>query len=361
MKLWLDYATFNFAPEAMSWHDVGMKLAGGMPLKWVKAGISHNAPQVSPFGLRWMDNNGYAERPRRLDVSGVGCRKFLLSLPVLRDKERQHFSRLDFAFDVIMSRSEWVSMIKSAFMSSLDSERQLRKYSLTGTGEAMTLYIGSRKSAKFFRVYNKTLQDKAYTFVDDDGEEVPLPEGYYVIRYEVELKRRKSTSVKYGVSTFDPSPAFDWYYGAVEDQQKLVDFVLSLWEKFCPEEYLPDASELAEMKCATYAMAEQKSSFCSIPDQELYRKIRENVHKGEQTFSHTMQYVLEKFGKYVPYMLADASMRQQIFDDCAKAFGFEPDYYFECSLPAGWNDFVSVEEVAPDEYIPEQFYIKEAF
>ena len=197
MEIHLDYATFNFDSECMTRADVVSALCGDdsfHDLRWSQKGLNDNSPSVSPFGLSWLNNSGFAPRPHRLQVSGLGCDKFFYTLPQLVTRVRNNggdcsFSRLDFAFDVLMLKSDWKSFITSAFSSSLDSTRDRKKYTLAGSGSAMTVYIGSRSSPRFFRIYNKSLEDRDYVYFEN-GQPVTVPDGYYVIRYEVELKRK---------------------------------------------------------------------------------------------------------------------------------------------------------------------------
>ena len=105
----LDWATVNFAPGSMSYTKVGKILLGGESLFWKAKGISANAKLYSPLGLRWLENNGYAELPHKLEVSGVGCNHFAPVLPDLVNAAEHRFSRLDFAFDVLIPRAAWRS------------------------------------------------------------------------------------------------------------------------------------------------------------------------------------------------------------------------------------------------------------
>lgn len=347
MRLMLDYATFNFDEGTRSSRDLSDLLAGGTDLMFRRAGMSDNAPLVSPFGLYWKENNGWAARPHRLDVSGIGCHKFAVTLPRLRDSEHQHFSRLDFAFDVPVSVYKWRNMLANAFETSLTIENRRKKYSLTGSGEAMTLYVGSRKCAKFFRVYNKTLEDKSYTYYDDDGNDVAVEDGYYIIRYEVELKRHKLKNFR-GEYIFDPSSLFDLYYSdSEEDRAKLLDFIRSAWRDYLPAEYLPDLEALTLSK---------KLKFCSISEEDkpaVLQKVKDEIYVGAQSFDSTVRYVAERFGKYIPWILADDVLRERCFDDCMRWSGFSPDFEIREREP-GWTDVdedIDEEDEFPREWL----------
>lgn len=189
----LDYATFNFDAGSINMSKVGEILCGTSDLCWKRFGKYETSPCQSPYGLYWREDSGYSERPHMLQVSGVGCEKFELTLPVLRKFAPCHFSRLDFAFDVIQKREDWRKYIKRVFAESLDSDRQAKCFKLQGSGEAMTVYIGSRRSERFFRIYNKTLEDSSYQFVDSYGNVVPLDDDECVIRYEIEFHKFRRT------------------------------------------------------------------------------------------------------------------------------------------------------------------------
>jgi hypothetical protein len=327
----MDYATVNFAPGSMSSTKVGKLLLGEGSLFWRAKGLSENAPLYSPLGLRWMENNGFAELPHKLEVSGVGCTHFGAVLPDLVKDVEHRFSRLDFAFDVLVSRSAWRSFICRAFESSLNSDRQRKLYRLSGQGEAMTIYIGSRKSAKFFRIYNKTLEDVKYKFFQD-GEEVEVPDDMCVIRYEVELKRHKVTAQN-DVRCFDPSPAFDWYYGDEASQARLCEEIRKMWLSFGDEVLLPEGFENAEMECLS-----KMFYFASKTSDQRLEEVRENLHDYPRSFEHTLGFLVSRYGKYIPYIIADSEYLQICSDSCKAAFGFVPDYYLEQSKPAGFYD-----------------------
>lgn len=328
----LDYATVNFVPQSMSYTKVSKLLLGdGQSLFWKARGLSENAPLYSPLGLRWMENNGYAEMPHKLEVSGVGCSHFGSVLPDLVNAAEHRFSRLDFAFDVIIPRAAWRRFICDAFEASLNSTRKAKCYRLAGQGEAMTIYIGSRRSAKFFRIYNKTLEDPKYTFVQD-GQEIEVPDDMCVIRYEVELKRHNATSQD-GIRIYDPSPAFDWYYGDDDAQKRLCETIRELWLSFGDDVLLPDGFADAELECLT------KVKFCSEKTaSERLQEVKEKLHDYPRSFEHTLGYIVSHFGKYIPYIVADRDYMRDCEASCSCEFGFLPEYYLEPSKPSGFYD-----------------------
>ena len=331
----LDYATVNFAPGTMSPGKVSKKLLGGDGLFWRQKGISENSPMYSPLGLRWMENNGYAELPHKLEISGVGCTHFASVLPDLVDGVEHRFSRLDFAFDVLVSRAAWRSFICRAFESSLNSDRERKCYRLSGQGEAMTIYIGSRRSAKFFRIYNKTLEDSKYTFVQD-GVETPVPDDMCVIRYEVELKRH-NVHAQNDIRIYDPSPAFSWYYGDGDSQCRLCEEIRKLWLSFGDDVLLPQGFETAEIACMT-----QNVYFASKSSAERLDEVREKLHDYPRSFEHTLGFLVSRYGKYLPYIVADREYMRDCEVACEAAFGFVPEYYLEPSKPSGFYDLDDV-------------------
>jgi hypothetical protein len=80
-------------------------------------------------------------------------------------------SRLDLFCNVQVPLSRWRKYTKSAFNSG---------HSVTGKGDAMTVYYNSRLSQFFVRVYNKSAESPKYH---------PAPDGQVIVRYEVEIKR----------------------------------------------------------------------------------------------------------------------------------------------------------------------------
>lgn len=243
----LDYATFAFTRDSVNLGKIQQCLSGGADLGFRLFGTSEHSPLRSPYGLYYKPECGSTENPHVLQVSGVGCEHFRETLPclakVLRDGgEQAHFCRIDLCFDVVMKRSEWRSYLAKCFTYSMETQRQRKKFLLQGTGEAMTVYIGSRNSERYFRVYNKTLQSPSYQFVSCDGTISPVADDECVIRYEIENKWmtrwRKGEKV-----VIDPSPLFDWYYS---NSVFLSDYVRESWLSFGSDVMLPDDFENAE-------------------------------------------------------------------------------------------------------------------
>ena len=243
----LDYATFAFTRDSVSLGKIQQCLSGGVDLGFRQFGTSENSPLQSPYGLYYKPECGSTENPHVLQVSGVGCEHFRETLPclakVLRDGgEQAHFRRIDLCFDVIMKRSEWRSYLAKCFTYSMENQRQRKKFLLQGSGEAMTIYIGSRNSPRYFRVYNKSLQSPSYEFVSSDGTISPVADDECVIRYEIESSW-KSRWLRGQKAYSDPTPLFDWYYS---DSEFLSRYVRDSWLSFGSDVMLPDDFENAE-------------------------------------------------------------------------------------------------------------------
>lgn len=326
IELRLDYATMNFDAGCMSAEMVGETLAGDNNVMcWTRKGLSENAPIYSPLGVRWTENNGWQARPHKLEVSGVGCEKFALTLANLREKAgkaRYGFSRLDFAFDVLIPKKRWKMFICRAFESSLNCERERKKYHLAGTGEAMTIYIGSRRGSKYFRIYNKTLEDPNYPM--DSVECEGNIEEFYIIRYEVELKRVLRDHGR----LYDPSQLFECYYSNVEEQNKyLVDYIKSLWVSFGDDVLLPGGFNDAEW---TLRILNKTKNFVQSGKEANYQNVleftRSQIHEYPHSFERTLNWIVEKLGKYIPYVINDKNYLDRCITSCKNSFGFVPGF-----------------------------------
>lgn len=249
----LDYATFAFTPASVSLASIQDALAGGAELGFKQIGRSEKSPYQSPLGLFYKPDCGSVQNPHILQVSGIGCEQFRQTLPrlstVLRDGgEQAHFNRLDFAFDVILSKKVWreylLGVIGASFgeLNDPSKARKRKKFAYHGSGDETTIYIGSRYSAIFCRIYNKSLQDSDYQFIDENGQIITVPDDSYVIRFELELKRHIGKNSR-GSFVFDPSPLFDWYY---DNDSRLFDWIHKTWMKFGSSTLLPSGFEDAE-------------------------------------------------------------------------------------------------------------------
>lgn len=353
MEIRLDYATFNFSTGAMSPELVGKTLLGDNSLmRWSSKGNSgENSLVVSPHGCSWLPNSGYSLRPHRLQVSGLGCHNFAYVLPNLisvcsANGGEVSFSRLDFAFDVLIKRSEWKEFVKHAFSSSIDSDRDRKKYTLAGSGEAMTVYIGARSSPKFFRIYNKTLEDPRYQF-KDNGVAVDVPDDSCVVRYEVELKRKLFNRNGNKV-VFDPSPLFFQYYN---NDDSLCDMIHDLWMSFGDDVLLPEGFASEKL-----ILQSKNKDFVSISPEFALEVTNDLVVHSPYSFDRVRNYVVRNFAQYIPFIVADKIDWQICLDSALSRIGFFPEidlfvnasYAFEnldsCDSDADilpWSDEIS--------------------
>lgn len=328
----LDYATFAFTPGSIDLNRVQSVLAGGADLAFRQFGTYDTSPFQSPLGLYYKPDCGSKENPHILQVSGSACEHFRETLPclgkVLRDGgEQAHFRRLDFAFDVIMSRSDWRKYLSDCFLYSMEQNRQRKKFLLQGSGEAMTIYIGSRHSDRFFRVYNKSLQDPSYIFLNPDGSFACLSDDQCVIRYEIECKRQNRTRAGQRVVS-DPSLMFDWYYS---DSQFLFDEVKKQWLSFGNEVMLPAGFENAsfvtdiEVKHLHPIVGDIASPYIDV----CYANVSARLQDYPHAFERSLEFAAQRYGAYVPYLLRD----QRLLNICKQAalerFGFDIDFYVD--------------------------------
>ena len=247
----LDYATFAFEQGSISIPKIEDAIAQ-CDLHFAQtSNASENSPYNSPAGLFYKPNNGAKQSPHSLQVSGHGCELFRSTLPRLASlmqagHEFGHFSRLDFCFDVVMTKQRWrefyLGVISASVdeMNNPDNARKVRKFMYQGYGDSTTVYIGRRtSSAVFCRIYNKSLQDPENKLCVASGELLDCADDSYIIRYEVELKY--ASRVRAGSRTvYDPSPLFWSYY---EDPDMLFAYLRKVWNRYGNETLLPDGWE----------------------------------------------------------------------------------------------------------------------
>lgn len=324
----IDYATINFALGSIDKDILTGILCPDTDFLWRRAGRNEGSPWISPLGVSWLDNNGYDKFPHRVQISGSGCSHFAETMFQLRQFESK-CSRIDFAFDVIIKREEWANFLCNAFNKSINQTSARKKFVLSGSGHAMTVYIGSRKCAKFCRIYNKSLEDKEYKLVDESGNVIDIPDDSYIVRYEVELKHFKGRG-----QDFDPTPYFDMYYNK-EYWSELNVFLHDIWSAYTNDILLPDDFESFEFQPNL-----TEELFCSnsspVPNPN---KVKDQLHEFPRSFERTLIYVTEKFGKYIPYILATESYRKEAFRNCEIAFGFMPDFVIEKSEPGYYEEY----------------------
>ena len=244
----LDYATFAFEEGSISIPKIEDALAQ-CDLHFAQVqNAKENSPYNSPAGLFYKPNNGAKQSPHSLHVSGFGCEMFRSSLPRLASlmqdgHEYGHFSRLDFCFDVVMTKERWRQYYLGVISASVDEmnhpekARKTRMFVYQGYGDATTIYIGRRtSSAVFCRIYNKSLQDPEKKLCTAFGELVDCPDDSYIIRYEMELKFTSRVNSS-GRTVYDPSSLFWQYY---EDPEKLFAYLRKVWNRYGNETLLPD-------------------------------------------------------------------------------------------------------------------------
>lgn len=300
----LDYATFAFGAGTIDLHDIESCLAGAdLNFRQISA-ASENSPYQSPSGLFYKPNNGSPKTPHTLQVSGLGCELFRSTLPRLSEKMRDgselgHFSRLDFAFDVLMSAQEWRKYYLGVITASVEEmnhpekARKVRKFQYQGYGDATTIYIGRRQQSPIFcRIYNKTLADKNYQFVSPDGDAVVVPPDSYVIRYEIEFKYVFRTSGGKN-SVFDPSPLFDSYY---DDPALLFDYLRKTWNRYGNDTLLPEGWSDAEFVTDISARNIKVCRGYRIPLQgDIIVNVNHAIHSEDQKNA----YVYDTFGRRI--------------------------------------------------------------
>lgn len=301
----LDYATFAFEQGSISIPKIEDALAQ-CDLHFAQtSNASENSPYNSPAGLFYKPNNGSKQSPHSLQVSGHGCELFRSTLPRLASLmqdgyEFGHFSRLDFCFDVVMTKQRWREFYLGVISASVDEmnypekARKVRKVMYQGYGDETTVYIGRRSSsAAFCRIYNKSLQDpqSIYNGVYNGarGEVLSVPDDSYIIRYELELKY--TSRVRSGSrSVYDPSPLFWFYY---EDPDMLFVYLRKVWNRYGNETLLPDGWE--DMEFITDIEARNilfvKDLLHPLSD-DLAQKFSVSIHTEEQK----MSYVANIFG-----------------------------------------------------------------
>lgn len=297
----LDYATFAFEQGTISIPIIEDALAQ-CDLHFSQiSNASENSPYNSPAGLFFKPNNGAKQSPHSLQVSGHGCELFRPTLPRLASlmqdgHEFGHFSRLDFCFDVVMTKQRWREFYLGVISSSVDEmnypekARKVRKVMYHGYGDSTTVYIGRRtSSAVFCRIYNKSLQDPDKKLCVASGELLECSDDSYIIRYEVELKF--TSRVRSGSRTvYDPSPLFWFYY---EDPEKLFVYLRKVWNRYGNEFLLPDGWD--DMQFVTDIVARgihYTADFRHPLSDVIAQKFSVSIHTEERKIS----YVANIFG-----------------------------------------------------------------
>lgn len=346
----LDYATFAFTRDSVSLGKIQQCLSGGVDLGFRQLGTSERSPLQSPYGLYYKPECGSIENPHVLQVSGVGCEHFRETLPclakVMRDGgEQAHFRRIDLCFDVIMKRSLWRSYLAKCFTYSMENQRQRKKFLFQGSGEAMTVYIGSRNSPRYFRVYNKSLQSPSYEFVSPDGTISPVADDECVIRYEIESSWKRITR-KGQLSIYDPSFLFDWYYS---DSDFLSRYVLDSWLSFGSDVMLPYDFENAEFVTdISVRNLHPVENIASPYSDVVFANVSARKDCAPYSFNKSLEYAASHYGCYVPYILRDERLLAICRDAAREKFGLDIGFFVHFYDQA-LDEF---EELPDDSYSP---------
>lgn len=346
----LDYATFAFTRDSVNLGKIQQCLSGGVNLGFRQFGTSEHSPLQSPYGLYFKPECGSTENPHVLQVSGVGCEHFRETLPclakVMREGgEQAHFRRIDLCFDVVMKRSEWRSYLAKCFTYSMENQRQRKKFLFQGSGEAMTVYIGSRNSDRYFRVYNKTLQSPSYQFLNWDGSISPVADDECVIRYEIEssYKNRWRSGQKL---VSDPSVLFDWYYS---NSAFLSDYVRDSWLSFGSDVLLPDDFENAEFVTDICVRNLHPVEDIASPYSDVvFANVSARKDCSPYSFDKSLEYAASHYGCYLPYILRDERLLAICRVAAREKFGLDIGfsvYFHDQAL----DDF---EELPADSYSP---------
>lgn len=297
----LDYATFAFEQGSISIPKIEDALAQ-CDLHFVQtSNASENSPYNSPAGLFYKPNNGAKQSPHSLQVSGHGCELFRSTLPRLASLmqdgyEFGHFSRLDFCFDVVMTKKRWREFYLGVILASVDEmnnpdkARKVRKFMYQGYGDSTTVYIGRRtSSAVFCRIYNKSLQDPDAKLCVASGELLGCPDDSYIIRYELELKYTSRVNSS-GRTVYDPSPLFGYYY---EDPDKLFAYLRKVWNRYGNASLLPvgweDMEFVTDLEACCIPFTKDLFRSLSV---DLAQKFSVSIHSEQQK----MSYVANFFG-----------------------------------------------------------------
>lgn len=337
----LDYATFAFGQGSISIPMIEDALAQCDLLFSQISNVSENSPYNSPAGLFFKPNNGAKQAPHSLQVSGNGCELFRSTLPrlasIMEGHESGHFSRLDFCFDVVMTKKRWREFYLGVISASVDDmnypekARKVRKVMYQGYGDSTTVYIGRRtSSAAFCRIYNKSLQDPENKLCVASGEFLVCPDDSYIIRYEMELKF--TSRVRSGSRTvYDPSPLFWFYY---EDPEKLFAYLRKVWNRYGNESLLPDGWDNMEFVTDIVARGiHYTDDFLRPLSDDLAQKFAVSIHTEEQK----MSYVATVFGHRIIDILLYRP--QFLFLACCKW-----EQYYNESLP--FSSLALTQEIA---------------
>jgi len=175
---WLSFTAKDISDMAAS-----KALAFGMPFKsWTDVNAVHGykLAKQHPFGHIVMSHPGRPEMGVHVMMTGQSMHKLnesgfdTLSLIPWCNSQGARITRLDLAIDVHETPVDIVGLTRVKQVKG--DEGSAKKWNLiTGSDNGVTLYIGSRKSEKFMRIYNKAAEQGL--------------EGVMWSRFELEIKQ----------------------------------------------------------------------------------------------------------------------------------------------------------------------------
>lgn len=346
----MDYCTMAFTAGTCSLQALSNCLAGDTDLHWMQIYNSEKSPYHSPLGLYYNDACGSVQNPHVARISGVGCEHFRTTLPILYDRlqiggEQAHITRLDFCFDILMSKSAWRSFLAQCFAHQLETmdTRKAKRYVVHADGDSSTVYIGARSSDRYFRIYNKSLEDPQYQLLDPfSGDPLDVPEDSYIVRYEVELKRRVRT-IKGVDMTLDLKPYFESYFA---DGKLLCDELRKIWLSFGNDIVLPP--EFAEAEIVTDIQNYNISvagGYRTPMHEVLYSNIAARYHEYPHEFESKLTYAADKYGKYIPYILQNKELFRRCLARAYSEYGWDIPIYIEIGGRNKLDDQLELDEL----------------
>lgn len=161
--------------------DVRKALSFGFPLKtWTQTApkFGYKVAFVHPFGIVVMANYARPEMGVHVILTGRSLKELSdrgVPGPKMLDwvfQEHGKVTRLDLAIDVLGTHIDLMSLGYSARVK--DAPGTARKVNFYGGNDGQTVYVGSRSSEKFMRIYDKAAEQKM--------------QGALWTRFELELK-----------------------------------------------------------------------------------------------------------------------------------------------------------------------------
>lgn len=184
----------SFTVKGISDTAVAAALSFGLkPDVWVdvKAVHGYKLAIQHPFGHIVMSNPGRPEMGTHVMMGGACMSKLTeleyptLSLLAWVLKEGGKIARLDLAIDLRETPIDIIGLTRCQQVKGHEGSAQ--KWNLiTGSDNGVTLYVGSRKSEKFMRIYNKAAQQKL--------------DGIHWARFELELKAETAREIAAAIS-----------------------------------------------------------------------------------------------------------------------------------------------------------------